>query len=718
MIELRTNSETALFDEKTGQIVSFTSRGSELLKTTPGDPVFSIEFLEEGRFTYLTSLQSSGIEYHIEGDVHCWTYRFACEIVVASRISQENDGISFSLEVENRTEKTICQVQYPWIIIPYGADGHVLQPYNLGYLFDDPQPQQLKPDCPRTWQFEERNGAFNHYTGRTFAQFLAYYDAGENGIIVMTQDGAGFVKQIMPVAAKNGVRLGFSHVGDWTEHRELEYKIFLKGFAGDWYDGAQVYRTWSNTQKWARRLCEHSTLPAWMADSPTLLMIRLQGALDMGPAQVNEGFLPYGRLAEKLENLNRKIPGSVLPILMAWEKGGPWVYPDCFPPAGGNEGMKEFAESRKKKGTHTGTYSNGTRWVTAHDWSGYDGSRYFEENDGSKSVCMTKDAQPWRQDWDENWRPSYTCCMHVPQTRDIAENYIKTMIENGIDWIQFLDQNNGCAVFPCFSKEHGHEGTPGRWMTQSLEILFDRMDVLKEEAKENEGREIVYSVEGPSNEYFIPRLDICDSRVNLRGNLNVEENQVPLYQFLYHEYILLNGGFGYGPEPYHMEIKNALNLVTGQIPGAVVMDDGGIQNQDTDNWAPWGKQPGSAEAGIQMLNTVNTIRRGAAKKYLVYGRMERPVSVLEIARERWQYGKRNNDQPAIFHSAWTAPDGSFAAVLANWTGQKQAVKVNDKRLISGLVTTVQGTHSEQHVYAEGVEIPAQGAVLIEQKERI
>lgn len=717
MIIINTNDETATLDFRTGQLVSFLSGGRELLKTTSNDPVFSIEFLEkDGRFTCLTSLQCDEINYHMEKNRHCWSYHFACGLAVTSRISAERDGLGFSLRVENETGKTISQIQYPWVIVPYGNDGHILQPYNLGYLYDDPQPQHLKPDSPRTWQIDERNGTFNHYTGRTFAQFLAYYDAQGSGLVLMTQDAEGYVKQIMPVAAKNGVRLGFSHVGNWTVRRELEYGICLKGFAGDWYDGAQVYRTWSDTQKWARRLSEHKTLPDWMTDSPTLLMIRLQGALDMGPAQANDGFLPYDRLDEKVRRLNEQVPGPVMPILMAWEKGGPWVYPECFPPAGGLDGMRRFAQSQKQNGNRTGTYSNGTRWVTAHDWSGYDGTKYYEEHDGGKSVCLTSDGRPWKQDWDTTWRPSYTCCMGAEQTREIAEHYIKTMIGNGVDWIQFLDQNNGCAVFPCFSKEHGHDETPGRWMTQSLEELFDRMDALKNIAKQQEGRDIVYSVEGPSNEYFIPRLDICDSRVNPRGNPNVEENQVPLYQYLYHDYILLNGGFGYGPEPYHMEIKNALNLVSGQIPGAVLMDDGHIQNQDTDNWAPWGEQPGSQAAAVTMLNTANTLRRGAAKRYLVYGKMQRPVAAEGIEQVCWQYGKKNSEHPAVFHSAWTTPEGRFAAVFANWTNKEQTVELYDERLADGMTTTVCGTTIKMGMFSRSVTLPAWGAVLVEQGE--
>lgn len=715
MIAFEINEGTAVFDRKTGQIVSYIKNNRELLENTPEDPVFRIEFLDKGQFVYLDSTQANEICYSAQGGSHCWTYCFAEGLRVLSYVGMEDGALHFRLALENGPQHKICQIQYPWIIVPYGGEGHVLQPYNIGYLFDDPQPQDFKPDSPRTWQFEERNGTFNHYTGRTFAQFMAYYGGDGSGLVVMAQDSEGYVKQIMPVAAKTGVRLGFSHVGDWSGNRRLEYDICLRDFQGDWYDGAQVYRAWSDRQPWARPLYKRQDLPKWMTDSPTFLMIRLQGALDAGPATVNQGFLPYERLSRKIARFNEQAPGPVLPVLMAWEKGGPWVYPDCFPPVGGAREMELFAREQNGRGNHAGTYSNGTRWVMAHDWNGYDGTKYFEEQHGEETVCMTKDGTPWKQDWDQEWRPSYTGCMNVERTQEIAVDYIKTMIENGIDWIQFLDQNNGCSVFPCFSEKHGHENMPGRWMTQSLEKLFGKMAELKEQVYGESGREIVYSVEGPSCEYFIPCLDICDSRVNPRGNPNIEANQVPLYQFLYHDYILLNGGFGYGPEPYHLEIKNALNLVTGQIPGAVLMDDGALQNRDTDNWAPWDAQPGSQAAAIGMLNTVNTMRRCVASDWLVYGKMQRPAELLETEMVQWRYGKRYNELPAVFHSVWSAPDGRTAAVLANWTGKEQWVKIADARIDRGTITAVCGRDTWQCEEQERTCVPALGAVLIEQE---
>ena len=61
----------------------------------------------------------------------------------------------------------------------------------------------------------------------------------------------------------------------------------------------------------------------------------MQGELDVGPAQPNTQFLPYTKTIPLLEAVASRVESPVVPVIMAWERPGPWVYPDCFPPVGG-----------------------------------------------------------------------------------------------------------------------------------------------------------------------------------------------------------------------------------------------------------------------------------------------------------------------------------------------------------------------------------------------
>ncbi len=614
------------------------------------------------------------------------------------------DALShWSLSVRNGAGLRIVDVQFPFVVLSYRLAGQpgseaLVWPFGPGMLLRAPKPQDVEPDCAHTWQLCPENGDIGHYPGYTFAQFMAFYN-DRAGLYLACHDTAGRVKLLKPVHREPSLRLGVSHVGDWPAQgeRALEYDIVLGSFAGDWHAAAERYRDWSLGQPWASKpLHARTDVPGWLLDSPPHIIVRIQGQLDIGPTTPNEAFLPYPKIIPLLERVSQQIGAPVLPVIMSWEQPGPWIYPDCFPPAGGSKSLIEFTALARERGWHVGTFCNGTRWVTGHFWSGYDGADHFAEQDGAATVCRTPAGDLWKESWDATWRPSYAGCLGAPRTRDIASHFVRTVIDLGLDWIQFFDQNVGCCTFPCFAADHDHPPVPGLWMTDAMRTTVDTFHALAAESRANAPagavREIVYSVEGLVNECFLGDFQICDVRVVPPGHSPA--SWIPLYHFLYHEFILIQGGFGSAPEPHHLPIRNAYNWVIGEIPGAVLKGDGLLLNNDTFNWAPWEPQVGDNEQSIDMLRAATVLRRGAAKDFLVYGRMLAPAKVEGIQTMRWQHGGRDHRIPAVFHAAWQSPDGRRAVALANWTAEPQQVTLVDERL---------GARVDVHTAAQAVE---------------
>ncbi len=696
--ELQTAHDTLRFGADTGRLLSLRSRfapNQELLAVADDDPVFVIQYLDTGRrFRQLTAQDAATVEVvpGATGDspsTLTTIYRrlggLDIDVTTTVRTDPADRFSVWSLSLHNGTDLLITDIQFPFIVLAYrlgGAPGteELVWPIGAGVVIKQPQPQHLAPDNPHTWQMRPENHDSLHYPGFTVAQFLAYYD-DRAGVYLACRDAAGHVKQIKPVHRAPGLRLGIAHVGDWPQQseRQLPYDVVLGSFTGDWYAAATLYRDWSLAQPWARTpLHARTDVPAWLLESPPHIILRIQGELDLGPAEPNEEFLPYPKMIPMLDRIAERIEAPVVPVIMSWERPGPWVYPDCFPPAGGFESLHEFTELARQRGWHIGTFCNGTRWVTGHFWSGYDGENYFVEQNGAVSVCRTHTGELWQENWDATWRPSYAGCIGTPMTRDIAVDFVRTMLDTGLDWIQYFDQNIGCSTFPCFAADHEHPPLPGRWMTDVMTKLIDSFYQL-----EAPDRSIAFSVEGPVNEYFIPRFQLCDIRVVPPGHQSDHRlwtGSVPLYHFLYHEFLVIQGGFGYGPEPYHLPIRNAYNWVVGEIPGAVMKGDGTLLNMDTANWAPWEPVVGSNEDALRMLHAATALRRGAAKDFLVYGRMLAPAPIDGIRTVRWQEGGKDHQIPAVFHAAWQAPDGRIGLALANWTSEKQEVSIADPRL--------------------------------------
>jgi hypothetical protein len=448
-------------------------------------------------------------------------------------------------------------------------------------------------------------------------------------------------------------------------------------------------------------------VPSWLLDSPLHVILRAQGELDTGPASPNPEVVPYTNALPMLDTLSESVDAPLLPVVMSWEGPGPWVYPESFPVAGGDDAMRAFTGAARARHWHVGTYCNGTQWVTEHKWTGYDGWRHFAEGGGADSVCRTPDGQPWRNGWDVAWRTSFTGCVAAERTGELARDYVSHLLELGFDWVQFLDQNCGAAAFPCYSSDHGHPPAPGRWMTGALDTLIDAFDDLAARA----GRDIAYSVESAPNDYALSRFSICD----IRPDLSRDSQSIPLYQYLFHEYILTQAAFAPGPNPYWMELKTATSFAFGDVLTAILGRGGRLNTWSGTPWSPWDTPPGDQEAVLTLLRRATALRRQVGRDYLVLGRLlpQSPVSDVDIVT--WQEGTRAESAPAVMHAAWQAQDGRRAAALCNWTKQARTVRLtsagNDGNAVLHLRADDQ-THAVQ-VDADSLELPPLSAAVLE-----
>jgi hypothetical protein len=729
-VTLENRNHRIELDRTTGQLLSLRASAAprqEFIEPA-GPRVFVIQYLDEHKeFRQIASSDARSISVQ-ESTAELFKAEFRglagldldAEVTVSNK--SDEDASRWSITIHNRSGILITDVQFPFIVVRYNLGGQagseaLLQPFAVGRLLRAPQPPQMQPDSPFAWQIRPENGDSGHYPGLTFAQFLAYYN-DRAGIYVACEDASGAVKLIKPVHCGTGIRLGFAHVGDWHTNgsRPLGYDVVVRTFTGDWYDAADLYRRWTLEQPWARLpLHKRTDIPAWLTGSPAHVVFRIQGQLDAGPAPPIPQFLPYTKIVPLAQRAAEKLNAPVVPVIMSWERPGPWVYPDCFPPAGGDQSLREFTQAARDRGWHVGTYCNGTRWVTGHYWSGYDGEKYFNEHGGEQSVSRTHDGQRWSENWDRAWRPSYACCAGSRVTVEIAEDFVQHLLDDGLDWIQYLDQNVSCSTFPCYSSSHGHAPVPGRWMTAAMEELLRRLRARAAKA----GRPVVFSVENAPNEYFLSKFDICDIRVIPPGHAGYERNFLPLWNYLYHEFTLIQGAFGAGPDPFYTVTRNAYNLVTGAMPAGVIDGKGRLMNREAFPWASWEPFMGSEEDVWQMYRTALALRRGKGREYLVLGRMQRPSNISGIAVKTWIEAERRHRIPAVFHGAWHNPAGKFAVVAANWTSEAQSFQVRDERLggrCSETLSSAKGIAERTREAGPGaieVSLPALSCALIE-----
>lgn len=729
VMTVQTQTETLSFDRRTGRLVSLRSRfapACELLASAPSHPAFVLQYLAGGgEYRRLTSLDARSVRVSSarRGGFDVVTARFDriagfdLTVTLTVRATAGEAGSRWGLVVRNGAGLRIVDVQYPFVVVPYGLRGSVLIPHYAGRLLRNPAPEALGPDAPEAWRFSPENGDSSHYPGGVFAQFLAFL-TGRAGLYLACEDPHANVKLIKALHCEPGIRLGLAHVGDWPVRgeRTLEYEVVLRSFTGDWHAAADLYAAWTRRQVWSVPLHRRADVPAWLLDSPAYITVRLQGELDIGPVFPVKPFLPYEKAIPLLDRLARRLDTPLAAVLMSWERGGPWVYPDCFPPVGGDASVKRFVALARRRGWRVGSFCNGTRWVTGHLWNGYDGRAYYRQQRGSAGVCRTPGGGEWSEAWDRSWRPSYACCLGAAPTRRIASEFVERLIGWGMESIQFFDQNMGAATFPCFASGHGHPPVPGKWMAARMREVMASFQRAARRAGEDA---VIHSTEAPCNETCLPMFQQCDVRVIPPGHTS-NYDFMPLYHYLYHECITMQGGMGMGPEPHHLPTRNACNAVLGEIPGAVMIGDGTLLNKDTGNWASWEPRVGSDDQAVAVMRSALALRRGPGRDFLTLGRMLRPADVNEGEPVVWESASRMNRIPPIFHAAWRSPDGRAGVALANWTDQPRAAGLRDERLGRSLTEHVSGRRLEKR--ARGlrragarfdVTVPALGCVLIE-----
>jgi hypothetical protein len=706
-LALRSASDEFLLDADTGQLLSLRPLDrpdTELLATAPDHPAFALHLLTAvGEYLPLTSHDAGtrAVEVReVAGGKHLH-FRFGrlgghdLDVELQVSATPADASTRWSLRLRNGTGLRVAEVQFPFVVVP--ADGQVVLPTGHGgQLLSPGALAALPPDEPERWRFCPENGNSPHYPGRVFAQMLAWYDEG-GGVYLACDDTAGHIKLFQALRCERGVRLGIGHVGDWPTNgqRQLEYRVELRSFRGDWMDAADLYRAWALQQPWATPLAQRQDLPAWLLDSPPHITLRLQGYVDDGPAPPIAEFLPYEKCLPLLQHVADAVEAPLVAVLMAWERGGPWVYPDCFPPVGGDESLAAFVAGARARGWHVGSFCNGTRWVLKHLFNDYDGTAFLEEHDGRQGLCRREDGTVWEELWDRSWRPSFLGCMAHGQTRQLAEDFVRRLVGWGMESIQFFDQNCNAATFPCFAGDHGHPPQPGRWMTAAMGSMIATFRQVAAEAGE---AGVIQSTECPCNEVCLPLFAQSDVRISVPGSGQLD--YVPLYHWLYHECTLMHGMMSFGPDPYALETRNAWNGVWGLMPGAVMCGDGTLLNRETWNWAEWSPPIGRNDTALAVIRNVTAMRRGAARDFLVFGRLQRPADIT-AALMSWDCRGQRRELPAVAHAAWRAPDGRHGVVLANWTEHRQPVHLCDVRL---------GASLRQHTWPGGkVVTVAQGA---------
>jgi hypothetical protein len=634
------------------------------------------------------------------------------DITVKCRISLEPDSplSHWRISVKNDTGYAIRSLHYPLIqssfasagsvsedVFVWGAGGGLIRTMHAGaspstYTIDS-RPAQYPGECALQMQ-----AYYNHLAGL----YMATYDAGIN------------VKHFGFSRGEGGVDLSIEHNYDERPGLsfELPYDTVLGVFHGDWYAAADLYKEWATKQFWcARTVLEREDLPTWIKKSRPVLEFECRADYQRvhGWATFPSSDYPNGRFwpAKKVIPLSRRY-SSIFnsPVVVwynGWEKfGNPSGPVDTMPPLEGAESLKAAMDQISKDGNIPYMAVWGNHWHCKRSGAGYNGWERFQREGAPLAV------RDDRGEFKKAGGVEFTyvnICQGSEQTQQLFLDHFLDLINLGSVALEF---DIGAWPSPCYSDQHGHTPGFGPWMGKRTTEFFRK---VRQMAKKR-NPEAAFTVEGVA-EPWIQDFDVMLDRPYFPG-------MVPLFTYVYHEFMPLLGGDGrYGiSHPEEQSMLHAANFAYGHMKFVTIGDNG--YDFDVNPDYPI----------FTLLKNLCEADRGYARDYVMFGRMLKPTHlkcetlrvdgyVPLIKPLQDMADPPLVEMPRVIHGVWASPAGKIGYVLVNWGGEAQDAALSLVRN-SGTVEIV-STSGMTPVTAEEVQtgnihvtVPSRSVVLVEQ----
>ncbi len=522
-------------------------------------------------------------------------------------------------------------------------------------------------------------------------QFNAYYGS-EGGLYFSTPDGEMNLKGFhfrasngKPPALLYEVHHFPANAGVPATGLEVSYPSVIGPFSGDWYDAAQLYRSWALKQKWARLgpLHGRKDISPWIRDGAYWMLL----PLDFMPSKRKHLRRLARSLPEKeVRRLARNIDvDSTLAMVREardyfgfpmtlwcsdWYEGGGDMSPPRYLPMNGLKTFLERMHAEFPK-VHFSAYVAPKRYsVQIREYGDEVQTNLENRPDGSPSMGPVMPTET-------NDQHAYPCWF-TPFWQAHWKKKASDRASLGIDGFHVDELASGTSFHDqCFSPNHGHPVGGGTLYANTRR----RMTSLLRDSARRARKDFAIHHEA-LNEIYIDVADaaeVCTSPSN---------NNIPLYEAVYHDY-----NFIMGRRILEWTDRNLFRK--GREDGDKHIDEFVSSFAQT---FVWGNQPGWTRMDIVSYapRVAGTIRRFMnaryrAMKFLNVGQMMRPLTLTKpLAKVKRIWRRCDTPEhilPVVYNSVWKAADGTIGIVLANITDVPQIIHYRYDLKDSGLNRT-------------------------------
>ncbi|MBO4732937.1 MAG: hypothetical protein J5662_00520, partial [Clostridia bacterium] len=377
------------------------------------------------------------------------------------------------------------------------------------------------------------------YTGLapagTSMQFMAIY-SDEGGLYLGTHDKDCNFKDFEFFFEDNDtVRFECTHYVGGCKNYDMPYPVVIREFKGDWQDAAEIYRDWlyGSGMELPEKMSARKDIPQWLLDSPVLMIYPVRGGTDKDcDEDMSENcYYPYSNILPVVDKYGKSFESKIMALMMHWEGSAPWSNPYVWPPHGDLADFKYTVNELHKRGNLIGLYASGIGITTksVKDRSYDITDRYINEN-WSEAVCRDSKGNEIPVTELSFVRSGFEVCPYCKKTVDTTVDEVLKIAEADVDYFQAFDQNIGGMAHFCWSKEHGHPCAPGKWITDSMVKMLEKI----RQAIDGAGKKMLIGCELAACEPLMKYL-VCN---DLRWFITFRQGRpVPAYNYIYHEYV-------------------------------------------------------------------------------------------------------------------------------------------------------------------------------------
>lgn len=592
-------------------------------------------------------------------------------VTVTVRLREQEALSDWHLAVEGTNGDQVPGIVFPQIGGLQNTTGtNLAVPNWMGELLANPGEQLKKPGAKFEW----------FYPGHLSMQLVALYDQ-RGGLYAAVDDTAAYRKNL-------GVQLGADkklvyymvNYPDQTPGRQgysMPYNAVVGAFTGDWISAAELYRQWGEKQSWCHQSRLHGNKVAGWLKS-TALWVWNRGT----SAEVLE---PATDLQQRL--------GLPVNVLWHWWHGCSYDdgFPEYVPPREGREPFMAAVKKAQAQGVRSLVYMNQIQWGNSTaSWKTQHAERYSVKN---------ADGQPASHVYNIFTGKALTnMCIVTDFWKNTYAGLSDTVLNTyGVDGV-YMDQT--CLTRMCYDPSHGHPLGGGNYWVPNSGRLSDQI-----RARVRNGKEISLSGEGVG-EAWMPYVDaFLALQVSRERYAGVHGWQaIPFFQVVYHPYALAYGNYSSLLTPPYDALWPAEHRPANMLQPLDTAFNRQFLLEQARSFA-WGMQPMIAnykpllaterKEEIDYLLQLARVRNNSLK-YLLYGTYRRaprmavpeerfPMSRLSIyAGQKDKVTAFEQTYPTIYHSAWSAADGTLGIALASVQQRPYAVDMQLKAADYGL----------------------------------